>query len=119
MNRADDLQKADFLLVDWYEWSRAYRPKLGAPRCAPYCRESTPNRQYDDSTEASCGNLHTQQMEAVEFCIDQIGFDLQRAVGIEMRNRQGAKVWRGQGAPLFAKALDALLPIMRKRGLFD
>lgn len=119
MNRIDILQQADFLLVEWYEWSRAYRPKLGAPRIAPYCREASSSRQYDDSTEASCGRLHTQQMEAVEFCVDQLDGALQRAIGIEMRNRQGSRVWRDPAGTRFAHALDALVPIMRKRGLFD
>ncbi len=110
-------EKAEFLLMEWHAWSASYRPALGAPRVAPYCQEATSGRQYQDSTEASCGRLHDNEMKSVAFCVDQLTFQHQCAIGIEMKYRAAKyKVWHHQQYPA---ALAAILPIMRKRGLFD
>lgn len=119
MKRADDLQNADFMLSEWYEWSKAYRPNLGAPRLAPSCRQSVSTPHYEADHEEGAARLHKQQMEAVEFCVDQLAGEHQRVIGIEMRNRQGSRVWRDPSGTRFADALHAVIPIMRKRGLFD
>lgn len=120
MNRATDIEEIDYLLVEWYEWSATYRPKMGVPRVAPYCQQARSSRQWDDATEASCGRLHVDRMTKVEFCIDQLPTGLQRAIGTEMRNRLStAKVWRDPAGNTFGDAVAMLIPIARKNGLFS
>jgi hypothetical protein len=120
MKRADERELADALLVEWYDWTASYRPALGADRVAVSCRGARSSRQYEDSTEASCGRLHTNEMRSVAFCVDQLPMAQQVAIGIEMKNRTArARVWRSTVADTYDNALAAVLPIMRRRGLFD
>lgn len=118
VDRQSDREKADSLLMEWHRWSAAYRPNLGAPKIAPYCKQSTSSRQYDE--EAAYDKVYHRQMEAVDFCMDAIEVAMQQAIGSEMRNREvKAKVWRSPSNKTYTEALDAILPVMRKRGLFD
>jgi hypothetical protein len=118
MDRLSDREVADSLLIEWHRWSARYRPNLGAPRIAPYCKQSTSSRQYDE--DAAYDRIYHGQMEAVDFCIDAIEVAMQQAIGAEMRNREAkAKVWRSPSNRTYTEALDAILPVMRKRGLFD
>jgi hypothetical protein len=120
MRIEDERRLADELLVEWHDWTAAYRPALGMDRVSASCREARSNRQYEDSTEASCGRLHANEMQAVAFCVQQLPIPQQIAIGIEMKNRHSrAKVWRSEGADTFANALGAICPLMRRRGLFD
>lgn len=118
MEIEDERRLADELLVEWHDWTDSYRPALGVDR--GICREARSSRQYDDSTEASCGRLHVNEMQSVAFCVDQLSVMQQIAIGIEMKNRHSrAKVWRSEGAATYENALEAIRPLMRRRGLFD
>jgi hypothetical protein len=120
VDRQTDREIAESLLMDWYRWSAAYRPKLGAPRVAPYCQQSVSSKQYDDPADLVHDRVFQAQMESVDFCIDAIEVPMQQAIGCEMRNREvNARVWRCPGATSYAVALDAVMGVMRKRGLFD
>jgi hypothetical protein len=113
---AIDQQLADLLLIDWFRWSAGYRPKLGAPRVAPYCRQFQSSRQYDD--QAAYSKLHIKTCESVDWCVDTLAVPMQQAIGAEMRNRQvKAKVWRS--AETYADALNALIPKLKERGLLE
>lgn len=115
---AEEIALADQLLVDWYEWSRAWRPQLGAPRCAPECRQARTSRQYDDTSDLARESADRLDMEAVEYCVDAISFPYQNAIGIEMKNRQvKAKVWRSTQGKTYAEALEVIIPVMRKKNL--
>lgn len=120
MDRQTDREIAESLLMDWYRWSAAYRPKLGAPRVAPYCKESQTSKQYDDPEDLIHDRVYQAQMEAVDFCVDAIEVPMQQAIGIELKNREvGRSVWRCERATSYGVALDAVMVVMRKRGLFD
>lgn len=120
MKISEERQLADELLVEWHDWTASYRPALGMDRVSASCREARSSRQYEDSTEASCGRLHKNEMESVAYCVYQLPVPQQIAIGIEMKNRASrAKVWRSEGAATFPEALEAICPIMRRRGLFD
>lgn len=120
VDRPSAREQADQLLIEWHRWSAAYRPNLGAPRIAPYCQESVSSRQYDAPADLSYDRVHRAQMQAVDFCMDAIAVAMQQAIGTEMRNREvSARVWRSHGNVTYTEALDAIVPIMRKRGLFD
>jgi hypothetical protein len=121
MQRLSNREIADNLLMEWFRWCKLWRPNLGAPRVVPYCQQFTTSKQYDDPIDLAHDKVYQNQMHAVDFCIDAIAVPMQQAIGQEMRNREAkAKVWRvGTGKVRYEVALDAILPIMRKRGLFD
>jgi hypothetical protein len=116
----EERQLADELLVEWHDWSAAYRPALGVNRVSVSCRDARSSRQYEDSTEASCGRLHVTEMQAVAFCVYQLPVAQQMAIGLEMKNRVArARVWRNDAADTYENAVEAIRPLMRRRGLFD
>lgn len=120
MERQSDREIADSLLVEWFLWSRVWRPKLGAPRVAPYCQQSTTSKQYDDPADLSHDKVYQNEMKAVDFCIDAVDVAIGQAIGTEMRNRLvKVKVWRDGGGQSYSVALDTIMPVMRKKGLFD
>jgi hypothetical protein len=120
MKMNEERQLADELLVEWHDWSDSYRPALGVDRVSASCREARSSRQYEDSTEASCGRLHLNEMQSVAFCVYQLPTAQQVAIGIEMKNRRvRAKVWRNDLADSYENSVAAICPIMRRRGLFD
>lgn len=116
----DDLKSlADQLLDEWHSWSASYRPHLGVPRCSPACRDSQSSKQWDTTTDINNDRVRKAEMDAVEFCVYTLPADYQKAIGIEMRNRQSsAKVWRARNSVTYSSAVDMIVPIMRKRGLF-
>ena len=120
MERVSDREIADSLLIEWHQWCRIWRPNLGAPRIAPYCKESTTSKQYDDPADLTHDRVYQSQMKAVDYCVDAIAVAMQQAIGNEMRNREvKCKVWRSVGNATYKEALDTVLPVMRRRGLFD
>lgn len=120
MALVSDREIADELLEKWHKWADRWRPNLGAPRLAVTCREYRGDEKHNEENEASEEDrIHRADMEAVEFCVHSIDGSMQKAIGIEMRNREGSKVWRCEGASSYRVALDAATSAMRKRGLFD
>jgi len=120
MDRQSDKEKADTLLIEWYRWSKQWRPNLGAPKIAPYCKQSQTSKQYDDTADLTNDRVYQNEMKAVDYCLDAIEVSMQQAIGTEMRNREvNARVWRSPSNRSYAQALEAIMPVMRKRGLFD
>lgn len=120
MERQTDKEIADNLLMEWHLWTDGYRIKLGMPRVAPYCKDSRTSKQYDDPADLTHDKVYQTEMKAVEFCVDSLIPALSAAIGTEMRNREvNAKVWRDPAGKTFAEALEAIMPIMKKKGLFD
>ncbi len=115
-----DREKTELLLVEWYDWSRGYRPDLDSPGCSPACRNSKSSRQWDSTADIlreECGQM---EMEAVQESYEAIHFHYQSAIGVEMRNRiSRAKVWRSPFDKTYEEAIEKIMPEMRKRGLFD
>jgi hypothetical protein len=120
VDRQSDQEKADTLLMEWYRWTRLYRPKLGYPGIAPYCHQFSSSNQYDDPADLTHDKAWEAEMRAVDFCVGALAVSMQQAIGTEMRNREAnAKVWRSPSNRTYAEALAAILSVMRKRGLFD
>lgn len=116
----EDRQKADSLLMEWHRWSDMYRPKLGAPRVAPYCQQARTSKQYDDPVDLVHDKVYQTHMQAVDYCIDTLTVPMQQSIGCEARNRAAnAKVWRCPGATSYSEALNAAMGVMRRKGLFD
>lgn len=120
VDRQSDKERADSLLIEWYRWTKLYRPNLGAPKIAPYCKQSTSSKQYEDPSDLIHDRVYRTEMEAVEFCVDCLDLGMRQSIGVEMKNREvSARVWRSPSNVPFSEALTAIVPIMRKKGLFD
>jgi len=115
-----DTALADDLLESWHHYSSSYRPNLGVPRIAPYCKQSKSSRQYETASDLTDQHMRKDLAESVEYCVDQLELRHRAAIGIEMKNRAvKARVWSCKSASTYAEALQAVLPIMRVKGLFD
>lgn len=119
--RAMEYKKiADQLLEEWHAWSAQYRPALGVPGCSPASREAQSSKQWQSTAEIAEDSIRRLEMENVEWCVDAIALPCRQAIGIEMKNRAvRARVWSCPGAATYAEALEVILPVMKRRGLFD
>lgn len=118
----DELDRvlADQMLEGWYHISKRYRPHLGFPRIAPYCRQFKSTRQYDDPTMLTQSSISRAQYVRIDLCVDKLQLAERAAISIEMKNRQVKyKVWRCALACTYEDALDKLVLLMRAKGLFD
>jgi hypothetical protein len=120
MQRATNREIADQLLMEWHAWTAGWRPDLGVPGCAPECRQATSSRQWDSTSDIVGESCRKTEMDAVQFCYDALEFAYQNAIAVEMKNREvKAKVWRSKMGKTFDEAMDAIMPVMRRKGLFD
>lgn len=112
------MEQADALLEEWYDWTRQWRPRLGMPSVAPYCREWRTGDDYDDEERLESA-FNRATMEAVDCCVNSLPPDVSRAIGLEMRRRRGmAREWsRGCPGISYRKAVMALLPRLSERCL--
>ncbi len=107
---------ADQLLWDWYEWSSRWQPRLGAPRVAPYCRQSRTSRQYDEY--AAYDDVYKVEMEAVEKCIEKLSLHHRQAIVTEMRKRETQhSVDIVSFSNNYTASLNAVLPLLVKEEL--
>ncbi len=115
-----DFVLADQMLEGWYHISKKYRPHLGCPRIAPYCRQFKSTRQYDDPTMLTQSSISRAQYVRIDLCVDKLSLPERASIGIEMKNRQvKRKVWHCALASTYDDALDKIVPLLRAKGLFD
>lgn len=114
MDRLSDREIADNLLIEWYRWSKSWRPHLGAPRIAPYAKDYRQDEKHNEESD-DYSAVHRKEMQAVAFCMSAIEVGMQQAIGTEMRNREvKQRVWRDRSNQTFDVALNAVYPKMRK-----
>lgn len=73
-------------VIGLVEWISRWQQRLGAPRVAPYYRQSRTSRQYDEY--ASCDDVFKGEMEAIEKCVEQLSLHHRQAIVTEMRKRE-------------------------------
>lgn len=119
----DESQQIDDLLVDWVEWSRAYRPNLGAPRVSLFAKSNQPDDVYYDS-EVADWEIKTIKASQVDFEIEQLELPLRVAVGIVAINKlnkiavfRHARFTREELMSNYHKAKALLFPKLVKRRL--
>lgn len=117
---AIEISKAIELLAEWHRWATPWRPNLGVPKIAPYCKDARISRQYDDATDLTHDRVYKMQMDSVQFCVFSLPTDYIQSITTEIRNREtNARVWRSPSDVPFNVALDTVIVVMRKEGLFD
>lgn len=120
MQSATIREKTELLLIEWYDWSRGYRPDLDVPGCSPACRDSQTSRQWESTTDLARDLADLMELQAVQESYDAIHFHYQSAIGVEMRNKLAkAKMWRSPFEKTYEEALEQIIPQMRRRGLLD
>ena len=117
-----EADQAEALIMDWYHWTRGYRPKLGVGRIAAFARGMVPDDAYVDSEDVDA-RLNAARCQQVDLCIDELPWQQRAAIGVHAGNKRR----RGrvpQSAPVAASAAcrlpgraPPLLPALRRRAL--
>ena len=121
---ADESAQIEDLLTIWYEYTRAYMPKLGAPRSSVSCREYESTDVHQSGSDVD-DKLDRITAESVEWAINHLDYLMQAAIGTHCRNRVSkAAVWRNprlgtpeQAHAKYQEAKGLLLPWLKQRDL--
>lgn len=90
----DQSAKLEGYLMIWYDYERAYRPHLGAPRVSTYCRGAQASEVHDDRDEADY-RYEKMIAETVSACMDELPWQQRSAITIRCESRKtGASVIR-------------------------
>lgn len=123
---AEQSAEIEELLKIWYDWNRMYSPALGAPRAAPYARDTEPSRgdNVDDYSEIVDERINAEIADTVEWCIDALPHQRYRsAIGLTMANKHGPAVFRSnrynteERHEQYQEAKRLLMPLLRRREL--
>jgi hypothetical protein len=119
----DESEQIEELLMNWYEWARAYRPALGAPRVSAYARGADSSDVYADSDEIGA-RIAASEAEAVDACLNELPWQARSAVGLHTaRMASDAKVLRNprmtdeEAHQAYQQAKLDLVPLLRRRGM--
>ena len=90
----DQSQKLEQYLEIWYDYERAYRPHLGAPRVSTYYRGAQSTEVHSDRDESE-HRYEKMVAEAVSACMDELPWQQRSAITIHCEAKQsGASVIR-------------------------
>ena len=115
----DQIDKTLHILAAWFQWSNAWAPNLGAGRCSPECREySTPDHERFEHD----GDYLSSTLEVVDMVLGELPLAQRCAVGLTVRNKAGAAVWRSGRVTTKPEDLNAGLESvyksLMKKGVF-
>ncbi len=118
----EESEQVEALLVEWFGWTRAYRPNLGAGRVSIYARGVS--EVADSDADEIDQRLAAARAEQVDVCIDSLRWQLRAAIGIHAGNKAaGAVVFSNprltpeQQHAAYQEAKAVLIPALRRRGL--
>ena len=74
---AHGADQAEALIMDWYHWTRGYRPKLGVWAASPLARGMVPDDAYVDSEDVDA-RLNAARCQQVDLCIDELPWQQRR-----------------------------------------
>lgn len=118
----EESEQIEALVLEWFRWTRAYRPNLGAGRVSIYARGVS--EVADSDSDEIDQKLATARAEQVDVCIDSLRWQLRAAIGIHAGNKAaGACVFSNprltpeQQHAAYQEAKAELMPALRKRGL--
>lgn len=118
----EESEQIEALLLEWFRWTRAYRPNLGAGRVSIYARGVS--EAVDSDADEIDQKLTAARAEQVDVCIDSLRWQLRAAIGIHAGNKEaGARVFSNprltpeQQHAAYQEAKAELMPALRKRGL--
>lgn len=119
----EESDQVEALIMEWYHWSRGYRPKLGVGRVSAFARGMMPDDAYVDDEDIDA-RLTAARGEQTELCIDELPWQQRSAIGVHAGNKAaGARVFSNprltpeQQHTAYQEAKAALLPALRRRSL--
>ena len=114
-----EIERADELLREWYDWSRQWRPNLAMPHFAPYCREVKSGGGWDEDSDIMEESFYRNTMEAIDFCVNSLPPEYGLAIGLEMRKRKrAAREWKNGCRKIsYQMAVAAILPKLKEKYL--
>lgn len=90
----DQSVKLDEYLMIWYDYERAYRPPLGAPRVSNYYREAPASGGHYDRDDSE-RRYEKMIAETLSACMDELPWQQRSAIAIRCEaKRSGASVIR-------------------------
>lgn len=90
----DQSAKLEGFFEIWFEYERAYRPHLGAPRVSVYAKGLPSAEVYDDRDEAEY-RYERSIAETISACMDELPWQQRAAITIHCEAKQsGASVIR-------------------------
>lgn len=90
----DQSARLEEYLMIWYEYERAYKPHLGAPRISAYYKGAPVSEVHDDRDEAE-RRYERMIAETVSACMDELPWQQRVAITIRCEARKsGASVIR-------------------------
>lgn len=125
-SKCDVVDDIDTVLIDWYEWSEAYRPAIGYGRADPSFRQCRSSRQwmtYDELSDVVDSQLRAATGKAVEPIIQTLALSHRIAVMTAMRNfAVGAVVFQNPRSPEtqardYAEAKAVMRPALLAKNL--
>ncbi|CAB3640726.1 hypothetical protein LMG26788_03368 [Achromobacter pulmonis] len=118
----EESDQVEALIMEWYHWSRGYRPQLGVGKVSAFARGMVSEEAYDD--EDVDARLAATRGEQTELCIDELPWQQRSAIGVHAGNKAaGARVFSNprltpaQQHAAYQEAKAALLPALRRRAL--
>lgn len=90
----DQSAKLEDYFAIWYDYERAYRPHLGAPRVSIYARGHQSNETHDDRDESEY-RYEKSIAETISACMDELPWQQRSAITIRCEaKKSGASVIR-------------------------
>jgi hypothetical protein len=113
-----DRAQTQQLLIEWYDWSKKLRMRLGYMPVSCGCLESPSSRQWDSTQEIVDELYQHETMEAIDWCVNELPSPMQNAIGVEMRNLEvGRQVRRPVMGGNYHDAISQIIPLMHKKCL--
>lgn len=104
----------DSILSDWFQWARGFQPVASHGTSAMFSGVRS-SRQWDSESDATDASLHNDQMQTVNFCIDEMTPIHRTALNLQARNLvTGRSVWTSARLPADVAARAVILGEARR-----
>ena len=115
---------ADKMLENWYYVTKKWREKLGYHKISPYCKNFKSSRQYQDANYITFSTLSQDEFNKIDLCVDQLSLYEKSAIEREMYKRYDTRkrpkeTWELALNVKYQHALDAIIVLFEKRGMFN
>lgn len=122
----DQSDEVEHLLTEWHRWQDSYQPALGAPRCAPTCREyrSSYSLTAQERSEQADAKIWKHNSEQVELCVDTLSWQHRASIQTSLRNKRAgysvfsnSRISPEDSHRLYQESKEMLYPKFVGRGL--
>jgi hypothetical protein len=109
----DTRYRLDDLLAEWHQWCRGFSI-VGQHGTAPMFNGLVSSKQWDSESDVLDDHLHSSQMVAFDFHVNELEPLYRTAIGIQARNLvTGRSVWTSARLPTDLEERAAILATAR------